>query len=96
MDINSRIHIGYVYELHNGLLRYEGAWASFPDKNECIMVHRFTVVKPIYKITRKREPWEEYIASGGNVSEQGSCIYFRREAFQYMEYNPTLTVLCGK
>lgn len=95
MDVSSRIHIGYIYSLGNGLLRYDGAYESYPEKDKCVMCHRFTVVKPIRSFTRDVKPWEQYNATTSNGSKHGDCIFLYREAFKYMEYQPALTVLYG-
>ena len=95
MDVNSRIHIGHIYSLNGMLLRYDGAYQSYPEKGKCVMCHKFTTVKPINRIIGMVRPWEQYTATSGRGDRHEDCIYLYREAFQYIEYNPTLTVLYG-
>jgi hypothetical protein len=78
-----------------GLLRYDGAkHADFADPS--IMMHQFTIVKPINNVTRNVKAWDKYRVRGWEIDKHTNCIYFKRGVFKLLKYEPTLTVLYGK
>lgn len=77
-----------------GLLCYQGASHADPTDSR-IMKHKFTVVKPLRSVTRDIKPWDKYRVRGWEIDRHKNCIYFMREVFTLMEYEPTLTVLYG-
>lgn len=84
---------GYVYSMASGLLRYDGPYGMVGD--EYMMVHKFTVVKPLPNITRDVKAWDKYRVSTHGEKRHTDCIFFEKEVFTLMQYEPKWTVLYG-
>ena len=78
-----------------GLLCYEGPrYTDITDHT--IVVHLFTVVKPLNTITRNVKSWDKYrLTDNWGLNRLKNCMYFKRGVFKLMKYEKALTVLNG-